>query len=55
MCTTLILGKNMSQASQSKFDETLFSEIDFVQITFETMERNTGFYILRQGVPKKVC
>ena len=26
MCTTLILGKNFTQASQSKFYETLFSE-----------------------------
>ena len=24
----------------------------FVQITFETKKRNTGFYILRQGVPE---
>ena len=23
----------------------------FVQITFETRKRNTGFYVLRQGVP----
>ena len=24
----------------------------FVQITFETRKRNTGFYVLRQGVPE---
>ena len=25
----------------------------FVQITFETRKRNTGFYVLRQGVPEE--
>jgi len=49
MYTALILGKTVTQTNQSKFDETLFSEIYFVQITFKTRKRNTGFQILRQG------
>ena len=46
------LGKHVIETNQSKFDERLFSDIIiFVQITFETRKRNTGFYVLRQGVP----
>ena len=39
----------MTQTNLSKFDERLFL---YVQITFETRKRNTGFYVLRQGVPE---
>ena len=38
------LGKHVIETNQSKFDERLFSDIIiFVQITFETRKRNTGF------------
>ena len=48
MYTTLrFLGKCVIQTNPSKFDERLFSNIYiFVQITFETKNRNTWFYIL---------
>ena len=39
----------MIQTNLSKFDERLFL---YVQITLETRKRNTGFYVLRQGVPE---
>ena len=32
------------------YSQTLFM---FVQITFETRKRNTGFYVLGQGVPQE--
>ena len=52
MYTTItFLGKHVFQTNPSKFDEKLFSDI-FVQITFETRKRKTGFYVLRQGVPE---
>ena len=41
----------MIQTHPSKFDEVILRHI-FVQITFETRKRNTGFYVLRQGVPE---
>ena len=42
----------MIQTNQSKFHERLFSDIIFVQITFQTRKRNTVFYVLRHGVPE---
>ena len=54
MDTTLtFLGKCVIQTNPSKFDEWLCSDI-IVQITFETTNRNTWFYILWQGVPEDV-
>ena len=50
--TLKFLGKRVIQANPSKFDERLFPDIVFEQITFETRKRNTGFYILRHGVPE---
>ena len=42
------LGKHIFQTNPPKFDERLFSvRHTFVQTTFET-----GFYVLRQGVPE---
>ena len=46
------LCKRVIKTNPSNFDERLFSENMFVQIMFETRKRNTGFYILRQGVPE---
>ena len=45
MYTTIkLLGKHVIQTNPSKFDDSLFSDIIiFVQITFETRKRNTGF------------
>ena len=52
MYTTLkCLGKLVIQINPSKFDEVILRHI-FVQFTFETRKRNTGFYVLRQGVPE---
>ena len=51
MYTTLtFVGKRVIQTNPSKFDEKVI--VIFVQITFETRKRNTGFYVLRQGVPE---
>ena len=54
MYTTInFLGKHVIQTNPPKLDERLFSHIIiFVQITFETRNRNTVFYVLRQGVPE---
>ena len=40
----------MIQTNPSKSDEKVI--VIFVQITFETRRRNTGLYVLRQGVPE---
>ena len=46
------LGKYVIQTNPFQFGERLFSDIIiFVQITFLTRKRNTGDYVLRQGVP----
>ena len=45
-----VLSKHMMQTNPFKFAEVNLRHI-FVQITFETRKRNTGFYVLRQGVP----
>ena len=42
----------MIQTYPSKFDKKVILRHIFVQITFETKKRNTGFYVLRQGVPE---
>ena len=51
--TIKFLGKHVIQTNPSEFDERLFSDIIFMQITFETRKRNTRFYVLRQGVPER--
>ena len=45
-----VIGKHVIQTNPSKFDEKVI--VIFVQITFETRKRNTGFYVLRQGAPE---
>ena len=41
----------MIQTNLSRFDKKVIFMHIFVQITFQTSKRNTGFYVLRQGVP----
>ena len=42
----------MIQTNPSRFDKKVILMHMFVQITFESRKRNTGFYVLRQGVPE---
>ena len=51
MYTTLkCLGKRVIQTNPSKFDERLFSDIYLCKLHLK--QRNTCFYMLRQGVPE---
>ena len=48
--TIKCLGKHVSHTNPCKFHDRLFSDIcaDYVS----TRKRNTGFYVLRLGVPE---
>ena len=51
----------MIQINPSKFDERLFSDIIFVQITFETRKRNTRLFLCfeagssRGTLQRRIC
>ena len=49
--TITFLGKHVIQTNLYKFHDMSFSDI-CVQIPFATRKRNTGFYVLRQGIPE---